>query len=69
LHSKVPASFESKLKLGAVSLEGSFGLAVIDVFGAVRSIVQEYEAGLASVLPAASVARTSKVCEPALSPE
>src|SRR5204863_7104862 len=36
-------------------------------FGAVRSTVQVWVAGEASVLPAASVARTSKVWLPALS--
>ena len=36
--------------------------------GAVVSIVQVKLAGVASVLPAASVARTSKVCEPWLRP-
>ena len=36
--------------------------------GAVASIVQVYEAGEPSVLPAASVARTSKVCEPSATP-
>src|SRR5918999_105786 len=36
--------------------------------GSVRSIVQVCEAGVASVFPAASVALTSKVCEPALRP-
>jgi hypothetical protein len=69
LHSKVPASLESKPKLGPVSFEGSLGLAVMEVLGAVRSIVQVCVAGVASVLPAASVARTSNVCEPALRPE
>ena len=35
------------------------------VWGAVSSTVQVWLAGVASVLPAASVARTSKVCAPA----
>jgi len=37
---------------------------LIVVLGAVRSTVQVYEAGVGSVLPAASVARTSKVWLP-----
>src|SRR5919106_1377797 len=66
LHSKLePPSVAVNEKLGSVSLEGSDGAAVMFVFGAVRSIVQVCDAGVASVLPAASVARTSKVCEPA----
>ena len=52
-----------------VEIEGSGGEAVMLVLGSVRSIVHVNEAGLASVLPAASVARTSKVCEPAARPE
>ena len=40
-HSKVePLSEELKVKLGVVSLEGSFGLEPIVVFGAARSTVQ-----------------------------
>src|SRR5918999_1414523 len=38
------------------------------VCGSVRSIVHVTAAGVPSVLPAASVALTSKVCEPALRP-
>jgi hypothetical protein len=64
----VPASLELNEKLGLGSLLGSAGLTVIEVLGAVRSIVQVCVAGVASVLPAASVARTSKVCEPAARP-
>ena len=61
-HSKLePLSFELNVKLGAVLLDGSAGLESIVVFGAVRSTVQVEPAGEASVLPAASVARTSKV--------
>src|SRR5919106_507091 len=66
LHSKLePPSEDVNEKLGSVSLEGSEGAAVMFVFGAVRSTVHVCDAGVASVLPAASVARTSKVCEPA----
>ena len=41
---------------------------LVDELGAVVSIVQVKDAGDASVLPAASVARTSKVCEPSERP-
>ena len=51
-----------------VALVGSLGCAVIVVFGAAVSTVQVKEAGVGSVLPAASVARTSKVCEPSARP-
>ena len=57
-----------KVKSGLPELLGSFGCAVIVVFGAVVSIVQVKLAGVASVLPAASVARTSKVWEPSARP-
>ena len=68
-HSKVePPSLELKEKSAAAELLGSLGCAVIVVFGAAVSIVQVKLAGVASVLPAASVARTSKVCEPWLRP-
>jgi hypothetical protein len=61
-HSKVdPLSVELKLKSGVVLFEGSGGLESMVVFGAVRSTVQVRVAGLPSVLPAWSVARTSKV--------
>ena len=68
-HSNVePPSLELKVKSGLPELLGSFGWAVIVVFGAVVSTVQVKLAGVASVLPAASVARTSKVWEPSLRP-
>ena len=60
---------EVKLKLGAVEFVGSEGPAVIVVSGAVRSIVHVWLAGVASVLPAGSVARTSNVWLPPASPE
>src|SRR2546422_10970569 len=66
-HSKVvPLSEDLKVKLGVVSFEGSAGLVSMVVFGAVRSTVQVWLAGEPSVLPAWSVARTSKVWLPAL---
>ncbi len=68
-HSKVePPSLELKEKSASAELLGSLGCAVIVVFGAAVSIVHVNDAGVGSVLPAASVARTSKVCEPWLRP-
>src|SRR5207244_3451091 len=62
LHSKLaPLSGELKLMLGAAVL--SAGPLLMIVSGAVRSTVQVTVAGLASMLPAASLARTWKVCE------
>ena len=40
------------------------GLVIVGAAGAVASTVQVRLAGVASVLPAASVALTQKVCEP-----
>ena len=51
-----------------VEFVGLSGRDVMVVSGAVVSIVQVKLAGVASVLPARSVARTSKVCEPAARP-
>jgi len=51
-----------------VDAVGLVGLAVMVVSGAVVSTIQVKESGVASVLPAASVARTEKVCEPSSSP-
>jgi adenine deaminase len=65
LHSKVLlASVDVKLKLALVLLVVAAGLAVIVVSGAVVSMVQVKLAGVASVLPTASVARTWKVWLP-----
>src|SRR5207249_6335171 len=67
-HSKVePGSLALKLKLGVVSLEGLAGPLSTAVLGAVKSIAQVRLAGLASVLPAVSVARTSSVWLPSAS--
>jgi len=64
-HSKVePLSEELKVKTGVVLPEGLAGLESMVVFGAVRSTVQVSLAGEASVLPAASIARTSNVWLP-----
>jgi hypothetical protein len=63
-HSKLePASLEENLKSAVVFAVGSAGPESIVVSGG-RSIVQAWVAGLWSVLPAASVARTAKVCSP-----
>src|SRR6266481_4498361 len=64
-HSKVePDSLELKVNVGVVLFEGFEGPVSIVVFGAVRSTVQVEPAGVASVFPAASVARTSKLWLP-----
>ena len=69
-HSKVaPGLLALKSKVGVVSFDGSFGPESIVVSGAVRSIAHVYAAGVASVLPAGSVARTSKVWLPSPSAE
>ena len=47
---------------------GSLGVASMVVSGAAVSTVQPEEAGVGSTLPAASVARTSNVWLPSLSP-
>jgi hypothetical protein len=72
LHSKVElASVELKPKDAVVSVVVSDGFAPITVSGAVVSpglTVQVKLAGLGSLLPAASTARTSKVCGPEPTP-
>jgi hypothetical protein len=57
-----------KLKLALVEALGSLGAAVMVVSGAAVSTVQVKVAGVASTLPAGSVARTLNVCEPLASP-
>src|SRR5919204_22413 len=67
-HSNVePVSLELKEKLGVVLFDGSLGCPVIDVLGAAVSTVQVKLAGVASVFPAGSVARTSNVWLPSAS--
>ena len=58
-----------KLKLALALLLGLAGVFVSVVSGAVRSTVQVKLAGVASVLPAPSMARTGKVWLPAARPE
>jgi Na+/proline symporter len=62
-HWKVAPASEVNEKLGADELLGFVGCAVIVAVGAVESIVHVYEAAV-PVLPAVSLARTWKVCEP-----
>src|SRR6185436_6287253 len=64
-HSNVPVSVEENPNVGVLSPVAPAGPVSIVVFGAVRSITIVCVAGVASVLPAASVARTLTVCEPA----
>ena len=67
-HLKVePVSVESKEKVGVLSLVVPVGPPVIVVFGGAVSTVKSREAGVGSVLPAVSVARTSKVWAPSVS--
>ncbi|HEY8793039.1 MAG TPA: hypothetical protein VIL96_09165, partial [Gaiellaceae bacterium] len=67
-HSKVdPPSVELKVNVGVAFPDGLAGLESIVVSGGVRSIVQVELAGVESVLPAWSVARTWKVWLPAAS--
>jgi hypothetical protein len=49
------------VNVGVASLDGLPGLVSIVVFGGPTSMIQVWLAGLASVLPAGSVARTSNV--------
>jgi hypothetical protein len=72
-HSNVePASLEEKANVALVLVVVATGPESIDVSGGVvsagASIVQLQLAGVGSMLPAWSIARTSKVCEPSLSP-
>ena len=66
--SKVAPASDVKTKDAAVAFVGSSGPDVMLVCGAVVSIVQVKLAGVGSLLPAASRARTWKVCEPAPRP-
>ena len=56
-----PVSFELKLIAALVDETFPEGAAVMVVFGTVVSTVQDALAGVASVFPAASIARTSIV--------
>src|SRR5919109_2065183 len=58
LHWNVPGSFDEKLKVALVELLGFAGPAVIVVSGAPRAIVPVWVAGVVSVFPAGSGART-----------
>ena len=59
-----PVSVEVKLIVALVDETFPKGVAVMIVFGAAVSTVQEALAGDASVFPATSVARTWIVCDP-----
>ena len=63
-----PGSLARKVKVAAGLLSRSGGLESIDVSGVLVSIVQVKVAGVGSVLPAGSVARTLKVWEPSARP-
>jgi hypothetical protein len=64
----LPASFDVNEKLALAELVKLGGPAVIVVSGSTRSIVQVCVAGVGSVFPAGSVARTSKVWPPSARP-
>jgi hypothetical protein len=67
LHWKLePVADEEKVKVGVGSLVVPLGPPVIVVSGGVVSTVKLCEAGVGSVLPAGSVALTSKVWEPSV---
>jgi hypothetical protein len=69
LHSNVgPGSLAENSKVGASSLDGSAGASSRVVFGAAVSTVQVWDAGVGSVRPAESVARTSTVWLPSVRP-
>ena len=53
-----------KPKLGVATFDELEGVAVNDVSGAIVSILHVYVAGLASTLPAVSIALTWKLCDP-----
>ena len=70
LHSNVePDSVEVNANVAVVAVTVPLGPLVIEVFGAVRSIVHVRVAGVASTLPVESFARTENVCEPFARPE
>src|SRR3954454_24231625 len=61
-----PASVDANENVGVLSLLGvTSGVSVVS--GATVSMTKVCDAGVASWLPAASVARTSKVCVPSVS--
>jgi hypothetical protein len=63
-----PASSEENSKVGAALELGSLGATSMVVSGAAESTVQAKLAGVASRLPAASLARTAKVWPPSARP-
>ncbi len=65
-HSNAPASVEVKANCTSALLSSAGGMSTSAVSGGVRSVVQVADAGVASVLPAASVAATVNVCAPSV---
>ena len=65
---KVAPASELNANVAEVDRVGPLGPLLIVVSGGVRSIVHVYDAGVPSTLPAASIASTANVCEPATSP-
>ena len=60
-HWKVEVSFAVKLNIATALVDGFVGVEENVVSGATVSIIHVYVAGVASTLPAASVARTWKL--------
>ena len=63
-----PGSLAENVNVAVALLSRTGGLDSIDVSGVLVSIVQVKVAGVGSVLPAGSVARTEKVWEPSARP-
>jgi hypothetical protein len=68
-HSSGPASVAEKPNDAELDPTVPLGPLEIDVFGAVVSTVQVRFAGVASMFPTVSMARTENVCSPSPSPE
>jgi hypothetical protein len=68
-HAKLePGSSDENSNVGEASALGFDGATSIVVTGGTVSIVQACVAGVASTFPAASIARTEKVCPPSPRP-
>src|SRR5262249_25472540 len=68
-HWNEPASVALNAKVALDELVAPAGPDVIVVSGATVSTLQVRDAGVESMLPAASIARTSKVCVPCAKPD
>ena len=59
-----PASPDENVNTGGLTLVGAFGPVLIVVSGSAVSTVQSRKAGVGSIVPAASMARTRNECGP-----